>query len=83
MLTHSLTLEDHLLLLYREIPPRELINYLKPKLQASVLHNYIASWQDFQFKELFSSVPPDNSISCIDFSENYTLKVQNEIQSMH
>ena len=59
------------------------INYLKPKLQAFVLHNYVASWQDYQFKELLSSVPPSTLISCIDFSENYTLKVQNEIQSMH
>ena len=68
---------------YRESPPRELILYLKSKLQSFVLHNYIGSWQDFQFKELFGSVPTDTLISCVDFSENYTLKVQNEIQSMH
>jgi hypothetical protein len=29
---------------YRETLPRELIEYLKPKLRAFVLHNYIASW---------------------------------------
>ena len=68
---------------YRETKPSELIDYLKPKLQAFVLHNYISSWQDFQFKELFTSVPSDTLISCVDFSENYTLKIQNEIQSMH
>jgi hypothetical protein len=68
---------------YRESPPRELIAYLKPKLQTFVLHNYIATWQDFQFRELFGSVPTDTLISYVDFSENYTLKVQNEIQSMH
>jgi hypothetical protein len=60
-----------------------LLDYLKPKLQAFVLHNYVASWQDLQFRELFSSVPPGTLVSCVDFSENYTLKVQNEIQSMH
>jgi hypothetical protein len=32
---------------------------------------------------MFGSVPPSTLISCVDFSENYTLKVQNEIQSMH
>jgi hypothetical protein len=68
---------------YRETAPCELLYYLKPKLQAFVLHNYVASWQDFQFRELFSSVPLGTLISCIDFSENYILKVQNEIQSMH
>jgi hypothetical protein len=68
---------------YRETKPSELFEYLKPKLQAFVLYNYIASWQDFEFKELFSSIPPDTLISCVDFSENYMLKIQNEIQSMH
>jgi hypothetical protein len=68
---------------YQETTPRELIQYVKPKLQAFLLHNYVASWQDFQFREFFSSVPPNTLVSCVDFSENYTLKVQNEIQSMH
>jgi hypothetical protein len=32
---------------------------------------------------MFGSVPPSTLISYVDFFENYTLKVQNEIQSMH
>jgi hypothetical protein len=68
---------------YWETTPHEFVEYVKPKLTAFVLHNYVASWQDLQFKELFSSVPPNTLISCVDFSENYTLKIQNEIQSMH
>ena len=36
-----------------------------------------------QFKELFTSIPYGTLISCIDFSENYSMKIQNEIQSMH
>ena len=68
---------------YRETSPRKFLDYLKPKLQAFVLHNYVASYQDFQFCELFSSIPPNTLISCIDFSENYAPKVQNKIQSMH
>jgi hypothetical protein len=35
---------------YCETTPRELLDYLKPKLQAFVLHNYVASWQDLQFR---------------------------------
>jgi hypothetical protein len=68
---------------YRETTPCEFIEYVKPKLTAFVLHNYVASWQDLQFKELFIFVPPNTLISCVDFSENYTLKIPNKIQSMH
>jgi hypothetical protein len=65
---------------YREKTPRELIQYLKPKLQAFVLHNYVVSWLDFQFRELFTSILPDTLISCVDFSENYTLKFKTKFK---
>ena len=68
---------------YRKTLSCELIEYLKPKLRAFVLHNYIALWQDYQFREMFAPVPPSSLISCVDFFENYTLKVQNKIQSMY
>jgi hypothetical protein len=48
---------------YQETPARELVEYLKPKLTVFVLHNHVASWQDYQFKELFSSVPRNTLIS--------------------
>jgi hypothetical protein len=35
---------------YQESLACELVEYLKPKLTAFVLHNYVASWQDYQFK---------------------------------
>jgi hypothetical protein len=68
---------------YNESNPTELVDYLKPKLQSFIKHNYVAHWQDNQFKELMYFIPNGTVISCIDFSENYSLKVQNEIQSMH
>ena len=48
-----------------------------------MLHNYVASWHDYHFKELFASIPSRTLISYIEFSKNYTLKVQYKIQSMH
>ncbi len=48
-----------------------------------MLHNYIARWQDVHFKKAMSNVSNDMVISCIDFSKNYTMKIQNEIQNMH
>lgn len=68
---------------HRETKPIELFEYLEPRLKSFVVHNYIATWQDYQFKELFSSLSKDTVISCVDFSENYSMKVQNETQSMH
>ena len=69
--------------IYCETKPVELIDYCKSKIADFIVHNFFASWQDFQFKELFTSVPDGTLISCIDFSENYSMKIQNEIQSMH
>jgi len=55
---------------YRETKLSELFEYLKPYLEAFVVHNYMAMWQDYQFKELFNLVPRDTVISCMDFLEN-------------
>ena len=36
-----------------------------------------------QFDECINNFPHDVAVSMIDFDENYTFKVQNEVQSMH
>ncbi len=64
-----------------EMPPRELIFYLKPKLEKVVLHNLLARWQGVQFKELLETMPSGSIISCIDFSNNYTMRVQNLVMT--
>jgi hypothetical protein len=64
---------------YKRIKLGELIQHLKSCLQDFIVCNYIAAWQDLQFKELFASVSHDSIISCLDFSEYYTMMVQNEI----
>jgi hypothetical protein len=68
---------------YKETPSCDLIQYMQPCLKEFVLHNYIARWQDSQFKEVLSNVFDDMVISCIDFSENYTMKIHNKIWNMH
>jgi hypothetical protein len=35
------------------------------------------------FKHYLKYIPTDIIVSCIDFFENYAMKVQNEIQDMH
>jgi hypothetical protein len=68
---------------YNEILARDLISYMKPKLTEFITHNFIAQWQDCKFKEMLKAFPKDAMLSCIDFSENYTMMIQNEIQSMY
>jgi hypothetical protein len=34
-------------------------------------------------RELLQTMPKRAVISCVDFFENYTMKIQNEIQNMH
>jgi hypothetical protein len=69
--------------MYNETVPEEFFQYLKPKLKAFVRHNYFTQWQNQQFQEDLEELPLDSILSCIDFSENYSMKVQEEIQSMH
>jgi hypothetical protein len=59
------------------------VKYLQPHLKSFVLHNYSACWQDVQFKQQLDQLPANAILTCVDFNENYTMKVQNEIQNMH
>jgi hypothetical protein len=70
-------LEYHLTL------PRELLKYLYPCLKEFVLHNYVSRWQNLQFKEYVENLPLKIVFSCVDFFENYNIKIQNDVQSMH
>lgn len=48
-----------------------------------IVHNFRARWQSEQFRECLKTFPRGTIVSSIDFSENYTFLVQNEIQSQH
>jgi hypothetical protein len=68
---------------YNDTRPVELIEYLKPCLLEFVVHNFVTCWQKKEFKRFLKHILENTIISCIDFSENYALKVQNEIHDMH
>ncbi len=63
--------------------PCELINYLKPKLQEFLIHNFTSKWQEKEFKAYVPNLPPKTIVSCIDFQHNYAFRVQNKIQDVH
>jgi hypothetical protein len=68
---------------YNETCFMDYLRYLQPHLNAFVLPNYLACWQDVQFKQQLDQLPTDSILTCVDFNENYTMKVQNKIQNMH
>jgi hypothetical protein len=68
---------------FKETTPGDFVRYLMPKVQNFVTHNFVANWQDDQCKTMMESAPAGVLISHIDFAENYTFAIQNEVQSMH
>ncbi len=68
---------------YHESHPIVLLEYLKPHFKEFILHNYIAQWQEIQFKQCLENQPSNIILSCVDFFENYTMKIQNEVHNMH
>jgi hypothetical protein len=70
-------------LVYEETTSDKLVSYLKPKLEAFVQHNFVAKWEDDQFRVCLASFPDDTMVFVIDYVENYSFEVQNKVQSMH
>jgi hypothetical protein len=66
-------LEYHLIML------KELLEFLYPHLKEFVLHNYVSRWQDLQFKKCLENFHHKTILSCVDFTENYTMKIQNKV----
>ena len=70
-------------MMYKTTGAPTFLDYLKPKLSAFIVHNYIAKWQAEQFKVSIDTFPPDSILSAVDFAENYTFQPYQEPQSMH
>jgi hypothetical protein len=68
---------------YKYTIHNELIAYLNPQLGDFIVHNHVSQWPKKEFKYYLQHIPQNIIVSCIDFSENYAFKVQNEIQDMH
>ena len=68
---------------YKEALAKDIIQGFLQHLNVFIPHNFQSYWQNSQFKECLKNFPDDVVMSVVDFAENYTFKVQNEIQSMH
>ena len=67
---------------YKETTLAKLILYLKPHVQILVLHNYLAHWQDMEFKKELHLMLTGTMLTFVDFNENHSFKLEMEIQCM-
>jgi hypothetical protein len=51
----------------------------KLNLQKSIKHNFVAHWQDAQCRLTMGDIPKDAILFHIDFVNNYTFQIENEI----
>ena len=68
---------------YKETSAIVFFEYLKSKLPQFVRHNFIARWQDDHCKLSMKCLGEDMILSHIDYAENYTFEIQDQIQSMY
>jgi hypothetical protein len=68
---------------YKETNPRAFLAFAKPKIEAFVMHQFVAKWQDSAFKDCLETLREGEVMSLIDFAENYSFKGQDEVQSQH
>ena len=62
---------------------REFLVYAASEIAEFVLHNHTTLWQDKQFKKSIDGLRLGEVMLLIDFAENYSFKMQNEVQSEH
>jgi hypothetical protein len=62
---------------------KEFLLYAIPKIKEFVIHNFVAKWQDKEFKKCVLSLKERKMVSLVDYVEKYTFKSQNEVQSEH
>lgn len=56
---------------------------LKLLMPAFLIHNFRYRWQSEAYRQCLAGFPNMAIVSTIDYAENYTFQMQNEVQSMH
>ncbi|XP_047129865.1 uncharacterized protein LOC124809907 [Hydra vulgaris] len=74
---------DRTELLTINLPLNEFIDLLCEKLDKITCHSFIAKSQSSYLKHLKETLSIDEAIVLVDFAENYTFVVQDEVQSYH
>lgn len=70
-------------LLKEKYSPANFIKVFKKSFEALIPHNFIVKSQSSWLKTLKENISSNEIIIQTDFSENYTIRLQNEIQNYH
>ena len=70
-------------LVHKETPVIEMFQYFSELLNDYPYHAFTAKWQKKQFDNLLTNLLLNHIICVHDFSENYTCRSQDEIQSQY
>ena len=65
----------------KETSPRELFSYFKELIKDYPYHAIMAKWQREQMHSLIENLPLGHAVSVHNYSENYSCRQQDEIQS--
>ena len=70
-------------LVQKETCPKELFQYFIQLLEDYPYHQFMAIWQKKQLDELLETLPLGHAVCIHDYSESYSCRGQNEIQSQY
>jgi hypothetical protein len=62
-------------LVYKTTSSNEFIDYMKPKLQHFIKHNFVAKWEDKHFKKCIKHFPTNIMVYVLHFAKNYSFEV--------
>jgi hypothetical protein len=77
------TMVPSTMFLPKDISAQVFFSYLKPRLQKFITYNFVAHFQEEQYKTCLENFMLESCMSIIEFVENYTFQDFNEIQEMH
>ena len=63
--------------------PGHMFQYFKDQLHTFPAHQFRATWQNNQLKNLLDNLPIDHAVCIHDFSENYRCSDRTEMQSCY
>lgn len=68
-------------LVTKHTPPNEMFTYFKSLLQEYPYHSFMSKWQRAQMDNLIQNLPLNEVICVHDYSEGYSCRQQDELQS--
>jgi hypothetical protein len=68
---------------FKETPVHVFLSYMEKTVTTFITHNFKARWQDEQCQLMMKNVPEGVIVSHINYAENYSFAIQNEVQSLY